>query len=88
MPDQPGPVMTETNLADSDRAVTRNKTCSLLSVSDLSPELRLGPDQEVGPGLHHLRVQEETISVEDSHGQLLEVKKEEEGDSWWMTMLG
>jgi len=26
--------------------------------------------------------------VEDSHGQLLEVKKEEEGDSWWMTVLG
>jgi len=55
---------------------------------DLSPELRLGLDQEVGLGRQHLQVQEEIILVEDSHGQLLEVKKEEEGDSWWMTMPG
>ena len=88
MPDQPGPILTETKLADSDRAVTRNKICNPLSVSDLSPEPRLGLDQEVGPDPHHLRVQEEIIWVEDSHGQLLEVKKEEEGDSWWMTMPG
>ena len=80
--------MTETKLADSDMRVTTNKICNLLSALDLSPEHRLGLDQEVGPDPHHLRVQEEIISVEDSHGQLLEVKKEEEGDSWWMTMLG
>ena len=81
--------MTETKLADSDRAVTRNKICNPLSVSDLSPEPRLDPDQEAGPDPHHLQVQEEEIIwVEDSHGQLLEVKKEEEGDSWWMTMPG
>ena len=80
--------MTETKLADSDRTVTRNKICNPLSVLDLSPEHRLGLDQEVGPDPQHLQVQEEIIWVEDSHGQLLEVKKEEEGDSWWMTMLG
>ena len=80
--------MTETKLADSDSPVTRNKICNPLSVLDLSLEHRLGRDQEVGRDPHHLRVQEEIILVEDSHGQLLEVKKEEEGDSWWMTMPG
>lgn len=87
-PAQPVTLMTETKLADSDLRVTTNKICNLLSVLDLSPEHRLGLDQEVGLDPHHLRVQEEIISVEDSHGQLLEVKKEEEGDSWWMTMPG
>merc|ERR1719411_2118913 len=80
--------MTETKLVDSDRTVTRNKICNPLSVLDLSPEHRLVLDQEVGPDPQHLQVQEEIIWVEDSHGQLLEVKKEEEGDSWWMTMPG
>lgn len=80
--------MTETKLADSDRTVTRNRICNPLSVLDLSPEPRLSPDQEVGQDPHRLRVQEEIMLVESSHGQLLEVKKEEEADWWWMTMPG
>ena len=80
--DRAVPLTAETKLADWDRQpqVTRNKICNPSSVLVLRPEPGPGPDQE--------------LVLLESHAsrlpglKFLEVKKEEVGDPWWVTMLG
>lgn len=80
--DRAVPLTAETKVADWDRQsqVTRNKISNPSSVLVPSPEVGPGPDQE--------------LVLLESHGSrlpglsFLEVKKEEAGDPWWVTMLG